>query len=62
MTLVTPSTADLRDKLDWLRARHDSGAVAPPVYATIKGLEEEIAWRQHAALTDPHINADEPAA
>jgi hypothetical protein len=48
MKLVSSSTTCLRDELAWLRARHDSGAVAPAVYDTINELEKEIAWRAHA--------------
>jgi hypothetical protein len=50
MLLDTSSTARLCDELVWLRSRYDAGAVAPAVYATIKKLEEELAWRQHAKL------------
>jgi hypothetical protein len=36
-----------RKELDALRARYDSGAVAPGIYAIIKQLETEIAWKEH---------------
>jgi hypothetical protein len=44
------STARLRDELNWLRARHDSGAIASSVYHLIKRLESELAWREHIKL------------
>jgi hypothetical protein len=47
MLLDSSSTARLCDELAWLRGRYDSGAVAPAVYATIKTLETELAWREH---------------
>jgi hypothetical protein len=37
----------LRDELEWLRAKYDSGAVSDGVFAVVKRLETEIAWRQH---------------
>ena len=51
MKLVTASTANLRDELVWLRSRYDTGQVAPCVYGVIKKLETELAWREHAKLT-----------
>jgi hypothetical protein len=45
---VTVPATKLRAELELLRARHDSGAVAPAIYQTIKQLEREIAWREHA--------------
>jgi hypothetical protein len=59
---VATSTACLCDELVWLRSRYDTGAVAPAVYATIKKLEEEIAWREHAERTDPRRGADQRTA
>jgi hypothetical protein len=50
MLLDTSSTVRLCDELRWLRGRYDSGAVAPAIFATIKKLEEELAWREHAKL------------
>jgi len=47
-TLTATSTARLCDGLAWLRSRYDEGAVAPAVYAFIKTIETEIAWREHA--------------
>ena len=46
--LTATSTARLRDELGWLRARHDEGAIAPCVYAVIKTIETELAWRENA--------------
>jgi hypothetical protein len=34
-------------ELALLRARYDSGAVSPAVYAAIKELETEVAWLNH---------------
>jgi hypothetical protein len=38
----------LRSELEDLRARYDSGAVSPAIYARIKQLEAEIAWLDHS--------------
>jgi hypothetical protein len=38
----------IRDKLETLRARYDYGAVSAALYAVIKRLEIEIAWREYA--------------
>jgi hypothetical protein len=40
----------LKEQLEYLRARYDSGAMSPAVYQVIKRLEREIAWCEHAAL------------
>jgi hypothetical protein len=37
----------MRAQLERLRARHDSGAVAPGVYSIIKLIETEVAWSEH---------------
>ena len=37
----------LRSELASLRARYNSGAVAPGVYAVIRQLEIELAWHLH---------------
>lgn len=44
-----PNIRDYRRRkaLDTLRARYDSGAVAPGVYAVIRNLEIEIAWEEY---------------
>jgi hypothetical protein len=34
----------LREERVWLLGRHDSGALAPQVYAIIKMIEISIAW------------------
>jgi hypothetical protein len=44
------------------RAVATSTACLCDVYATIKKLEEEIAWREHAELTDPRRGADQRTA
>jgi hypothetical protein len=36
----------LRDQLAALRARYDSGAVPPGIYAVIRELENQIAWTE----------------
>jgi hypothetical protein len=57
-TLSTPQTASNtfealhpltkpRDELKMLRARYDSGAVSQGVYAAIRQLEIDCAWREH---------------
>ena len=48
IVLTAASTARLCDELAWLRARYDTGAVAPAVYSVIKDIETELAWRLHA--------------
>jgi hypothetical protein len=37
----------LRDELRWLQSRYDGGKISPAVFAVVKRLETEIAWRQH---------------
>jgi hypothetical protein len=34
-----PSLAELREELEWLRARYDDGAVSPAVYAVVRALD-----------------------
>jgi len=69
--LTISSTADLRSALNWLRARHDGGAVSAATYHFIKQLESELAWREHeraakvrelrkALLRDPRGVASSP--
>jgi hypothetical protein len=36
-----------RTELAYLRAKYDSGAVAPGIYAVIKKLEADISWLEH---------------
>jgi hypothetical protein len=43
----------LRSALAWLRARHDSGALAPGTFAVLKMIEVEISWRQHRGEAKP---------
>jgi hypothetical protein len=43
----------LRAELETLRARYDSGAVAPAVFAALRALEEDVAWREHRAEPVP---------
>ena len=38
----------LRQQLEWITARHDSGAMSPAVVATVKAIQIEIGWLQHA--------------
>jgi hypothetical protein len=45
--------AALRQALEWVRARHDSGAVSPGVSAVLKMIETELAWRQHRGEAAP---------
>jgi hypothetical protein len=39
----------LRDELEALRARHDTGAVPAATYDVIRELETTIAWAEHRA-------------
>jgi hypothetical protein len=48
----------LQEQLAYLRARYDSGAVSPAVYATIKELEKTISWLEHNTTQD---KVNEPA-
>jgi hypothetical protein len=41
--------AALRGQLMVLRARYDSGAVSPAMYAVIAAIETDIAWAEHRA-------------
>jgi hypothetical protein len=41
-------TAALREELETLKARYDSGAVPIALFAVIRQLETEIAWREVA--------------
>jgi hypothetical protein len=38
----------LRQQLEWITARHDSGAMSPAVAATVRAIQIEIGWLQHA--------------
>jgi hypothetical protein len=40
----------LRAALEWVRARHDSGALSPAVFAVIRMLETELAWLAHRSF------------
>ncbi len=46
---VTRGTAAkrLRAELALLRARYDSGAISPAIYAVIRKIETDIAWGEH---------------
>jgi hypothetical protein len=37
----------LRSALEWIRARHDDGALSPGVAAVVRMIEAELAWLQH---------------
>jgi hypothetical protein len=41
------ATKLLRERLEWLRARYDCGAVSSGTYAIIRMIEIDIAWREH---------------
>ena len=43
----TTTSQILRDRLDQVRARYDSGAMSPGVYQAVKQIELEIAWCEH---------------
>jgi hypothetical protein len=44
----------LRSELEWLRHRYDDGKISPAVFAVVKKLETDIAWRQHE--TDKRVH------
>jgi hypothetical protein len=50
----------LRQQLAWLRARYDHGAIPAGLYATIKTVETEIAWHDHAEHSNPCASTDLP--
>jgi hypothetical protein len=37
----------LRAALEWVRARHDSGALSPGASAVVRMIETELAWLAH---------------
>jgi hypothetical protein len=37
----------LRAALQWVRARHDSGAVSPAVFSVMRMIEVELSWLEH---------------
>jgi len=49
----TPQDQDpqtrLREQLATLRARYDTGAVPPAVFAVMRELERDLAWHEHKA-------------
>jgi len=47
INLTVSSTAALRGELETLRARYDSGAVTPAVFAIIHEIECELSWHEH---------------
>jgi hypothetical protein len=47
----------LRQQLEWITARHDSGAMSPAVAAAVKAIQIEIGWLQHAK-TEVHVLRD----
>jgi len=36
-----------RVELEWLRARHDNGAISSAVFEVIKRIESDISWSEH---------------
>jgi hypothetical protein len=48
----------LRQQLAWLRGRYDHGAIPAGIYATVKAIETEIAWHDHAEPTNPCSSTD----
>jgi hypothetical protein len=51
--LTATSTARLRDELQRLRARYDSGTISPAIFAVIRELETSIAWIEHSREARP---------
>jgi hypothetical protein len=37
----------LRDGLEWVLAKYDSGAVSDAVFAVVKKLETDLSWLKH---------------
>jgi hypothetical protein len=37
----------LRDELEWVLAKYDSGAVSDAVFAVVKKLETDLPWLKH---------------
>jgi hypothetical protein len=37
----------LRAALEWIRARHDSGAISPAVFSVMRMIEVELSWLAH---------------
>jgi hypothetical protein len=50
----------LRAELASLKARYDSGAVHPAIFAIIKQIETDIAWRVHARQAHPLRASEDP--
>jgi hypothetical protein len=44
---VTRDERKLRAELEWVRSRHDSGAVSDAVFAVVKELETDLSWLKH---------------
>jgi hypothetical protein len=40
----------LRAALEWIRARHDSGAISPPVFSVMRMIEVELSGRRTRRL------------
>jgi hypothetical protein len=43
----------LRAALQWVRARHDSGAVSPAVFSVMRMIETELSWLEHRGEAAP---------
>jgi hypothetical protein len=37
----------LRQQLEWIMARHDTGAMSPAMAATVKAIQCDIAWSEY---------------
>lgn len=49
----------LRQQLEWITSRHDSGAMSPAVAATVKAIQCDIAWREHKWRSASSRNSSE---
>jgi hypothetical protein len=45
---VTRAEIQVRDELNWIRTRYDHGATSLAMASTLKRLEQDIAWGEHA--------------
>jgi hypothetical protein len=43
----------LRAGLEWVRARHDSGAISPAVFSVMRMIEVELSWLEHRGEAAP---------
>jgi hypothetical protein len=49
----------LRQQLEWIMARHDTGAMSPAMAATVKAIQCDIAWQEHKWRSASSQNSSE---